>query len=74
MRALDGIRTIFTKFAGTIATLRRGSHIPCEDGERNERCDLPPDDNGSAPASQIAGDGENRPRPPAGYYSAVWPR
>jgi hypothetical protein len=74
MRTLHEIRTIFTKLAGRIAPTQRASHVSCCDSERNDQCDLPTAENDIAKGSQIDRDDDNRPRPPAGHYSAVWPR
>jgi hypothetical protein len=74
MRTLHEIRTIFTKLAGRIAPTQRGPHVSCGDSERNDQYGLPAADNDAAKGSQINRDGDNRPRPPAGHYSAVWPR
>ena len=74
MRALDGIRTMFKAIADRIAAVRRGSEFTCGDCDRSERCGLAPDGKCVVKAEQIARDGDNNPRPPAGYYTAVWPR
>jgi len=73
MHILDGIRTSFTTIADRIAASRRASRFICGDCDRNERCDLPPDVNCIAKASQMARDGGTPMRLSAAYNSAVWP-
>ncbi len=74
MSALDGMRTAFRTITERLAAVRRGSHFTCGDCDRSERCGLAPDPNCIVKASQIDRDGDNKPRPPGGYYTAVWPR
>lgn len=75
MRALDGIQRMFGTIAARIAAVRRGSQFSCGDCERNEQCGLPPGDNKCVvKAEQIAREGDTAPRPPHGYFTAVWPR
>jgi hypothetical protein len=74
MHAFDGIRTLFTTIADRIAASRRASRFTCGDCERNEQRGLPPHEDCVVKAAQIVRDGEPSPRPPGGYYSAVWPR
>jgi hypothetical protein len=73
MRALYGIRTIFTKLAARIVPTQYASRVSCCDGEQNDQRGLLTASNDIAKDLQIDRDGDNRPRPPAGYYSAVWP-
>ena len=74
MHALDRIRTAFSAISDRIAAVRRGSQFPCGDCERNERCCNAPDGKCIVKAAEIARDGGNNPRPPDGYFTAVWPR
>jgi hypothetical protein len=74
MRTLDNIQAILNAIANRAAAMRRASRFNCGDCERNERCDLPPDEKCIPRAMQIARDGEYRARPPTDYFPAVWPR
>lgn len=74
MHALDRIRTAFSAIADRFAAVRRGSQFTCGDCERNERCGNAPDGKCVVKAAQIARDGDDSPRPPGSYYTAVWPR
>jgi hypothetical protein len=74
MQAFNGILTIFTSIADSIAASRRASEFTCGDCERNKRCGLPPNVDCLGKAAQLARDGEFHRMAPRGYYKAVWPR
>jgi hypothetical protein len=73
MRTLDQFRKNFATIANFVAA-RPLPRFNCGDCERNAQCGLPPHDDCIERLTQIALDGENRPRRPNFLYPAVWPR